>query len=134
MATSRDRCTVSAMLLIVMLPVVIGIVGAPIRYFASFAIALTVAQLLVIGGAAYGLAGPAWRSGDENRQRIVVVAMLLILPLTLLTLMPGYGPPFAADRAMNHTRYVILFVSATFMGAAFLMLKDVLADAGERLF
>jgi hypothetical protein len=121
------------MLLIVMLPVAIGIVSAPMRYSAPVATALTVAQLLLIGGAAYGLAGPAWRSGDENRRRIVVVAMLLILPWALLTLMPGYGPPFAATLAMNHSRYVILFVSATFMSAAFLMLKDALADAGERL-
>jgi hypothetical protein len=81
MATSTDRRTVSAMLLIVMLPVVIGIVAAPMRYAAPVATALTVAQLLLIGGAAYGLAGPAWRSGNENRRRIVVVAMLLILPL-----------------------------------------------------
>ncbi|MGH1557292.1 hypothetical protein ACRAWD_04585 [Caulobacter segnis] len=120
------------MFLIVMLPVAIGIVGVPMRYAAPVAIALTVAQLLLIGGAAYGLAGPAWRSGDENRRRIVIVAMLLILPFTLLTLMPGYGPPFAASLSMNRLRYVILFVSATFMSAAFLMLKDVLADAGER--
>lgn len=133
MATSMDRRTVSAMLLIIMLPVAIGIVGAPMRYAAPVATALTAAQLLLIGGAAYGLAGPAWRSGDENRRRIAVVAMLLILPCTLLTLMPGYGPPFAATLAMNHVRYVILFVSAAFMGAAFLMLKDALADAGERL-
>lgn len=133
MATITDRRTVSAMLLIVMLPVAIGIVGAPMHYAAPVAAALTVAQLLLIGGAAYGLAGPAWRSGDENRRRIVVVAMLLILPCALLTLMPGYGPPFAANLAMNHIRYVILFVSATFMSAAFLMLKDALADAGERL-
>jgi len=133
MATSTDRRTVSAMLLIAMLPVAIGIVGAPIRYAAPVAFALTVAQLLLIGGAAYGLAVPAWHSGDENRRRVVVVGILLILPLALLALMPGYGPPFAASVAMNHTRYVILFVSTAFMSAAFLMLKDALADAGERL-
>lgn len=38
------------------------------------------------------------------------------MPWALLTLMPGYGPPFAANLAMNHVRFVILFISTAFLG------------------
>lgn len=124
-----------AWLLFIALFLVFGIFAVPVRYSPAVSVALTAAQLALIGGAALSLLRPAWRSGDEERRAIAVAGLLLILPWTLLTLMPGYGPPFAANLAMNHTRFVILFVSTMFLGAGLLLLKEPLArgSAGDRL-
>lgn len=125
----------SALLLLVALLVVIGIFGKPARYTTAVSATLTTIQLLLIGGATISLIRPAWRSRDEERRRIAVTGVLLIMPWALLTLMPGYGPPFASNLAMNHVRFVILFISTAFLGAALLLLKEPLArgEAGDRL-
>ncbi len=133
MAIRRERHSVSAALLLVALVAAIGIFGTPGRYSAPLAIALTLAQLVLIGGASLSLILPAWRSGDDDRRRVAIVGALLIIPWALLTLMPGYGPPFASNLPMNHVRFVILFVSTLFVGGGFLLLKDPLSDAGDRL-
>lgn len=123
----------SIWLLLIALPLAIGIFGVPARYPAPVSILLTLAQLALIGGAALGLLVPAWRSGQEQRRRIALTGILLIMPWALLTLMPGYGPPFAANLAMNHERFVILFVSTAFLGAGFLLLGHPLSEEGDRL-
>jgi hypothetical protein len=133
MAIRRERHSVSAALLLVALVAAIAVFGTPGRYSAPIAIALTFAQLGLIGGASLSLILPAWRSGDDERRRVAIVGALLIIPWALLTLMPGYGPPFASNLPMNHVRFVILFVSSAFLGAGLLLLKDPLADAGDRL-
>lgn len=124
----------SAPTLIVSLIAAILIFGTPARYTTPTAVALAAIQLMVMGAAAMSLIVPAWRSGDEQRRRIALVGALLMLPWALLTLMPGYGPPFASDLAMNHVRYVILFVASAVLGSALLLLKEPLAEpAGDRL-
>jgi hypothetical protein len=133
MAIRFERRSVSAGVLLVALVAAIGIFGAPARYGSALAIALSAAQLLVIGGAAGSLIVPAWRSRDEERRRIAVTGLVLLMPWALLTLMPGYGPPFASNLPMNHVRFVILFVSTLFVGGGFLLLKDPLSDGGDRL-
>lgn len=120
-------------LLLIALPLALILFGMPAHYGRPLAILLTAAQLLLIGGAAFGLLAPAWRSGSESRRRIAIVGLLGIMPWALLTLMPGYGPPFAADLAQNHVRFIILFVSTAFVGSFLLSLKDPLAEAGDRL-
>ena len=124
-----------APVLLIMLLVAIGIFGAPARYSPVVSAVLTLVQLVVIGVATLALFLPAWRSGDQDRQGIAVAGLLLIVPWALLTLMPGFGPPFAATLAMNHERFVILFVSTVFLGGGLWLLKDPLArgDAGDRL-
>jgi hypothetical protein len=93
MAIRRERHSVSAALLLVALVVAIAVFGTPGRYPAPLAIALTLAQLGLIGGASLSLILPAWRSGDDERRRVAIVGALLIIPWALLTLMPGYGRP-----------------------------------------
>lgn len=133
MATRSDRRSTSAILLLIALIIAIGVFGVPAHYSFPSAIALTFAQLLLIGGSSLGLVVPAWRSGREDKRRLALVGMLLIMPWALLTLMPGYGPPFAANLAMNHIRYVILFVSSAFLSSAFLLLKEPLTEGGDGL-
>lgn len=135
MAIRPERNAWGAPLLLVALLIAMGIFGAPARYSALASAALTIIQLALMGGAAISLILPAWRSGDEGRRAIAVAGALLILPWALLTLMPGYGPPFTASLAMNHVRFVILFVSSAFLGAGWLLVKEPLArgEAGDRL-
>lgn len=124
-----------AWLLLLALMIAIGLFGAPARYTPLVSITLTAAQLFLMGGAALWLALPAWRSGNENRRAIAISGLLLILPWALLTLMPGYGPPFASNLAMNHERFIILFISTVFLGAGLWTVKDPLArgETGDRL-
>jgi hypothetical protein len=135
MASRHGRHGAAAGLLFLALLIAIGIFGAPARYSLAVSAALIIAQCLLMGGAASALILPAWRSGDEYRRSVAIAGVLLILPWALLTLMPGYGPPFTATLAMNHVRFVILFVSTAFLGAGLLVLKEPLArgDAGDRL-
>lgn len=135
MASQFGRHRRAASLLFLALLIAIGIFGKPARYSSAVSAALTIGQLLLMGGAALALILPAWRSGDEYRRAVAIAGVLLILPWALLTLMPGYGPPFAANLAMNHVRFVILFISIAFLGAGLLVLKVPLArgDAGDRL-
>lgn len=135
MASQFGRHRGAASLLFLALLIAIGIFGKPARYSSAVSAALTIGQLLLMGGAALALILPAWRSGDEHRRAVAIAGALLILPWALLTLMPGYGPPFAANLAMNHVRFVVLFISTAFLGAGLLVLKEPLArgDAGDRL-
>lgn len=135
MAGQLGRSKASALILILVLPFAIGVFGIPMRYSAAASVALAVAQLLPMGAAASLLISLAWRYGDEDRRRIAVAGLFLILPWALLTLMPGYGPPFASSLAMNHVRFIILFVSTAFLGAGLLLVKRPLEDgkAGDRL-
>lgn len=128
-----ERRALSVSLLLIALFIAIPLFGVPARYPAPLSLLLTSAQLLLMAGAALGLLLPAWRSGGDEKKRLAVVGLLWIMPWALLTLMPGYGPPFAANLAMNHVRFVILFVSSAFLGAGFLALKDPLLERGERL-
>lgn len=135
MASQLGQHRGAASLLFLALLAAIGIFGAPARYSSAVSAALTLGQLLLMGGAALALILPAWRSGDEHRRVVAIAGALLIVPWALLTLMPGYGPPFAANLAMNHVRFVILFISTAFLGAGLLVLKEPLArgEAGDRL-
>lgn len=135
MAIRRGSRSASAWLLSLALIVAVSVFGVPARYTPSVSITLTAAQLLLMGGAASCLAIPAWRSGDERRRAAVVSGLLLILPWALLTLMPGYGPPFASSLAMNHERFVILFASTASLGAGLWTIKDSLArgETDDRL-
>ena len=110
------------------------IFGKPAHYPTSAAIALTACQLLAMAAAAGSFIVPAWASQDERRRQIALTGTLLILPWAFLTLMPGYGPPYASNLAMNHVRYIILFVSSGCLGAALFLLREPLADrGGDRL-
>lgn len=135
MASRLGRHKGAALLLFIVLLVAIGIFGAPARYSMAVSAALTIGQLVLMGGAALTLVLPAWHSGDEYRRSVAIAGMLLIVPWALLTLMPGYGPPFAANLAMNHVRFVVLFVSTAFLGAGLLVLNAPLTrgETGDRL-
>jgi hypothetical protein len=133
MILTRRRRRWGAPMLLLLLVTALGIFGAPVRYGAGLSVLLATAQIVAIAMAAGSLALPAWRSGDETRRRIAVVGLLLIMPWALLTLMPGYGPPFASTLSMNHVRFVILFVSTLLIGMGFLLMKDPLSDYGDKL-
>ena len=132
MTVQRGRW--GAPILIISLLSALIIFGKPARYSNLISYTLSAIQLLVMSAGAASLVVPAWRSRDEQRREIALTGLLLIMPWVLLTLMPGYGPPFTANLAMNHTRFVILFISSAFLGAAFFLLKEPLSHGeGDRL-
>jgi hypothetical protein len=132
MPTKRNVWSVPVLVLSLFAAVIIF--GMPARYSITTSLILSAVQLVVIIVAAGSLILAAWRSGDEHRRQIALVGTLLILPWALLTLMPGYGPPFASDLTMNHLRFVILFVSSAVLGTALILLKEPLAHKeGDRL-
>lgn len=135
MTSKLGRRRWDAPLLIVLLLVAIGLFGTPARYTPAVSAALTTVQLLLIGAAVLSLMLPAWRSGNDERRVIAVAGLFLIIPWALLTLMPGYGPPFASTLAMNHKRFVILFISTVCLGTGLYLLKGPLSrgEAGDRL-
>jgi hypothetical protein len=135
MAVHGRRHKGSALLLVIGLIFAVAIFGAPKRYSLGTSVALTAGQLLLIGGAAGSLVLAAWQSRDKTRRRIALAGCLLIVPWALLTLMPGYGPPFASSLSMNHTRFLILFLSTAVLGMAMLLLKEPLAEGpdGDRI-
>ncbi|HEX4710273.1 hypothetical protein [Phenylobacterium sp.] len=96
--------------------------------------ALVAAQLAVIAIAAWKSGVEQMGAGSETDRKALTAAGLLILPVALFSLMPGFGPPEFADHAHNAFRYVALLVDAVAVLSGVMILQDVLGAAGERLY
>lgn len=111
----------------------IGVVGARPLRAAGLSPVLGILLLGVIVAALW-FAGP--RKADlreEGRRKQALAGLLLIMPWAIISLLwVGLGPPFQATLAENHMRYVVLVWSSIAVTAGFVVLKDVLSDAGER--
>lgn len=108
--------------------------GAPLPLEPSLRWALSAGLLVVIG-----LAG--WKAGLEligasaaTERKVLVAAGLLILPVALFALMPGFGPPEFADHARNAFRYPVLLVDSVAVFGGMMLLTDVLRASGEPLY
>jgi len=108
------------------------LVGRPSTFSAASRAALAALMLVVIAAA-------AWKSGLELAARAadiekaaLIGAGLLILPIALFSLMPGYGPPEYADHARNAFRYAILGLDATCIGTGMVLVLDALRPPGKR--
>lgn len=81
------------------------------------------------------LAGPRMvdlRAGGRGKQALA--GLLLIVPWAIVSLLwVGLGPPFQATLSENYMRYLVLVWSSIIVTIGFVVLKDVLNDAGERI-
>jgi hypothetical protein len=74
-------------------------------------------------------------TGSEQQKRLAHAGGFLIAPFALIALFwVGLGPPWNATPPENVMRYLVLLVSTIAVSAGFVLLKDVLSDAGERFY
>ena len=72
------------------------------------------------------------RAGGRGKQALA--GLLLIVPWAIVSLLwVGLGPPFQATLSENYMRYLVLVWSSIIVTIGFVILKDVLNDAGERI-
>lgn len=85
--------------------------------------------------AAWILGARMMKPGAAETRQLAMTGTLLMTPVALMGLLwVGLGPPWEATPAENRMRYLVLvFVSIAITGG-FVVLKDTLAGAGERLY
>jgi hypothetical protein len=94
-----------------------------------------VAYFAALMFAAWVLGGQVILDTAEQGRRMVLAALLLMLPSFLMALLwVGLGPPWEATPAENRMRYLILLIDAVAVTAGFVVLKQVMHEAGERLY
>lgn len=80
------------------------------------------------------LGGRGTTAGAEQAQRLRVAGVLLVAPFAMVALLwIGLGTPWDATPPENVMRYAVLLASAVAVTTAFVVLKEVLSDDGERL-
>jgi len=73
--------------------------------------------------------------GTVEQRRVALAGGLLLAPFALICLLwVGLGPPWGAIPIENRMRYLVLLASAMAVAIAFVVLKDALVDAGERIY
>ena len=96
-----------------------------------------------IGGALFcAVVIAAWILGARvigsvaaERRRLALAGALLIVPWAIISLLwVGLGPPFQATKPENYMRYLVLLANTVVVASAFIALKEVLHDAGERFY
>ena len=80
----------------------------------------------------------AWPRGMElkeaGRGKQAIAGTILIAPWAMISLMwVGLGPPFEATLPENYMRFVVLVWNSILVTTGFVVLKDVLNEAGERI-
>jgi hypothetical protein len=89
----------------------------------------------VVVVAAWILGARAIVSGTAGQRPLALAGALLVLPWAIISLLwVGLGPPFQATLPENHMRYLVLLANAAIVATAYVALKDVLHDAGERFY
>ena len=97
----------------------------------------------VIGGvlfaaiftAAWTLGARAVRADVQGRRQLALAGMLLLTPFAMVALFwVGLGGPWAATAAENQMRYLVLIAMALAATGGFVVLKEALNQAGERLY
>lgn len=73
--------------------------------------------------------------GAAGGRTLALAGTLLVVPWAIISLLwVGLGPPFQATPPVNHMRYLVLLASVAVVAGAFVALKEVLHDAGERFY
>lgn len=111
-----------------------GLFGAPLGFKPSVRWALVLVQAPLLCGAAWMSGLDLMRSSGAPQRRQLVAAMLLILPIALFSLMPGFGPPEFTDPTHNAYRYEVLFVDVVLVATGLLVLHDALRAVGEETY
>lgn len=72
---------------------------------------------------------------EAGRGKQALAGLLLILPWAIISLMwVGLGPPFGATLPENYMRFLVLVWNSIFVTTGFVVLKEVLNEAGERVY
>ncbi|WP_109488954.1 hypothetical protein [Occallatibacter savannae] len=83
----------------------------------------------------------AWLSGPrkvdlkgEGRWKQALAGLVLIAPSAIISLLwVGLGPPFQATTSENYMRFLVLVWNSILVTIGFVLTRDVLNDAGERV-
>jgi hypothetical protein len=87
-----------------------------------------------ISTAAWTLGARAVRSDMQSRQQLALAGTLLLTPFAMVALFwVGIGGPWAASAAENQMRYLALIAMALATTGGFVVLKEALSQASERL-
>lgn len=83
--------------------------------------------------AAWNVGARAIKSGAQNQRLFALSGILLITPFALMAfLWVGLGPPNQATPNENQMRYLVLSAMTIAIVSGFVVLKELLSDAGER--
>lgn len=118
----------------VSLVVATGLFGAPVglQLAPRWAIAAVLMAVILVSAWTAGL--DLVRTRSDTHGAALAAAALLISPVALFSLMPGFGPPEFADQAHNVFRYVVLLVDAVAIFSGTMMFQEVLIAPGDRLY
>ena len=90
---------------------------------------------VAISAAAWTLGARAIRADLQSRRQLAFAGALLMTPFTLVALLwVGIGAPWLATAAENQMRYLVLIVMAMAAAGGFVVVKEALGEAGERLY
>ena len=134
MHTDRGRRGLSYFVLCAGLIAVFVVFGVPVKYRPGVYYAIVTVQCFVLCLAAWKLGGWAIRAESVDRRRLAVAGGLLIAPWVLFSFLAGIGPPGMQTAAENSLRYLILFLNAVAIGGGLVVLREALAEAGERFY
>ena len=85
--------------------------------------------------AAWTLGARAIRAHSQGRQQLACAGALLIAPFALVALLwVGLGAPWDATPTENRMRYLVLLAGSMAVAGGFILLKEALNEAGERLY
>ena len=97
--------------------------------------AVGVAYFAAVAIAAWTMSAGAIRADVQSRRLLGLAGILLVTPFALVALLwVGLGPPWVATAAENQMRYLVLIVMATTIASGFVILREALSEAGERLY
>jgi hypothetical protein len=89
----------------------------------------------VVAVAAWILGARVIGSAASEGRRLALAGALLIVPWAIISLLwVGLGPPFQATKPENYMRFLVLLANTVVVASAFIALKEVLHDAGERFY
>lgn len=87
-----------------------------------------------ISTAAWTLGARAVRADVQSRRQLAIAGTLLLTPFAMVALFwVGIGGPWAASAAENQMRYLVLIAMALAATGGFVVLKEALGHASERL-
>jgi hypothetical protein len=106
----------------------------------SIYIPVWLGNVLLMGLSAWTLGANTLGSGNNNRNDIAQIAVIMIIPWALFSLFFGMGPPppTVADwldtAAEQQTRYYVLIIGGVVAAAGFALLAQHLTKAGEHFY
>jgi hypothetical protein len=85
--------------------------------------------------ATWMLGGRTIKGGAQAELGLAIAGGFLITPFALVSLFwVGLGPPWESTASENVMRYLVLLASSVAVSGGFVMLKDALSEAGERVY